>query len=316
MAESTDVSKAGGEATRRGSEAKGSGLCKPKRYDWSEVAHLFENGAVPEELLDITDPVEYNYILVRLKKDFNDKNKSDYIKYMNLQLPYHSRRDELGGVITPDDWSNFVDRLENIIEKVKRRRRRIIRRRKKKGIKKLPRKTLFKPEPKPNVASDPLWREVFIDTSSSDESDAGALSSSEEIARFQEGLRSVGPKTAVQGFQKNAAMLLGVDSKRFLPASQKNAKRNKTMQNAELTSEALSLPPIMRPLLYEDFMEKGRDRSSMKKLRTAEMNLKETAERFPEAKNMLNIKYKDYYHDPFDKEPHKASRMIGTDTST
>jgi len=184
MADSTDVSKAGGEMTRRGSEAIGSGLCNPKKYDWSEVSHLFENGVIPEELLDITDPVEYNYILVRLKKDFNEKNKSEYIKYMNLQLPYHSRRDELGGVITPHDWSNFVDRLENIIEKVKRKRRRIIKRRKKKGIKKMPRKTLFRPVPKPNVASDPLWREVFIDSSSSDESDHGDLSSGEEIERF------------------------------------------------------------------------------------------------------------------------------------
>ena len=62
--------------------------------------HLFEDNVVPEELRNITDPIEYNYIIVRLKKDFNDKNRSEYIKYMNLQLPYHSRRDEVGGVIT------------------------------------------------------------------------------------------------------------------------------------------------------------------------------------------------------------------------
>jgi hypothetical protein len=60
-------------------------------------------------------------------------------------MPYHSRRDEVGGRITKDEWEGFVDRLEGIIEKVKRKRRGIIRRRKKKGIKKLPRKTLFKP---------------------------------------------------------------------------------------------------------------------------------------------------------------------------
>jgi len=83
MADSTDVSKAG-DLTRMDSNIKSSGLCKPQRYDWSEVAHLFENGVVPEELLNIADPIEYNYILVRLKKDFNEKNKSEYIKYMNL----------------------------------------------------------------------------------------------------------------------------------------------------------------------------------------------------------------------------------------
>jgi hypothetical protein len=48
------------------------------------VSHLFEDGVVPDELLNITDPVEYNYILVRLKKDFNEKYKSEYIKYMGL----------------------------------------------------------------------------------------------------------------------------------------------------------------------------------------------------------------------------------------
>jgi hypothetical protein len=48
------------------------------------VAHLFDNNEVPDDLLNITDPIEYNYLLVRLKKDFNDKNKSEYMKYMNL----------------------------------------------------------------------------------------------------------------------------------------------------------------------------------------------------------------------------------------
>jgi hypothetical protein len=45
---------------------------------------LFEDGVIPEELLNVTDPIEYNYIIVRLKKDFNDKNKSEFLKYMNL----------------------------------------------------------------------------------------------------------------------------------------------------------------------------------------------------------------------------------------
>jgi hypothetical protein len=60
---------------------------------------------------------------------------------------------------------------QGIIEKVKRKRRRIIRRRKKKGNKKLPRKTLFKPVPRPNLSNDPLWREVFLDPSSSEDSE-------------------------------------------------------------------------------------------------------------------------------------------------
>lgn len=39
----------------------------------------------------------------------------------------------------------------------------MIKRRKKKGNKKLPRKTLFKPVPRIDLAENPLWREVFLD---------------------------------------------------------------------------------------------------------------------------------------------------------
>lgn len=132
---------------------------------------------------------------MRLKKDFNEKNKSEYIKYMNLQLPYHSRRDEIGGIITNEEWNNFVDRLEGIIEKVKRKRRRIIRRRKKKGIKKLPRKTLFKPIPRPNLSKDPLWKEVFLDPSSNEDSEEdepmSANKKEDDLDIYQLGLKSV-----------------------------------------------------------------------------------------------------------------------------
>ena len=139
---------------------------------------------MPEELAAITDPIEYNYILVRLKRDFNESHKSEYMKYMNLQLPYHSRRDEIGGAITHEEWRNFIDRLEGIIDRVKRRRRRIIKRRKKKGVKKLPRKTLFKPIKRPNMANDPLWCEVFMDQGDGDSSEGeDGESSSYEMLR-------------------------------------------------------------------------------------------------------------------------------------
>ena len=87
-------------------------------YDWSEVAYLFEDNVIPTELLNITDPIEYNYLIVRLKKEFNEKHRSDYLKYMHLDLPYHSRRDEVGGVISSMDWAAFTRRLEGVIEKV------------------------------------------------------------------------------------------------------------------------------------------------------------------------------------------------------
>ena len=136
------------------------------------MAYLFDQGEIPEELAAITDPIEYNYLLVRLRKEFNEKHKSNYLKYMNLQLPYHSRRDEVGGTITEEDWENFVTRLEGLITRVKKKRARIIRRRKKRGKKKFPRKTLFKPEKKINVGKDPLWREIFIDRPNESDSES------------------------------------------------------------------------------------------------------------------------------------------------
>ena len=250
MADSTDVSKAG-DLTRMDSQIKSSGLCKPQRYDWSEVAHLFENGVIPEELLNIADPIEYNYILVRLKKDFNEKNKSEYIKYMNLQLPYHSRRDEVGGTISTEEWNIFVNRLEGIIDRVKKRRRRIIKRRKKKGIKKLPRKTLFKPVQRPNLGNDPLWREVFLDPSSDEdesEDEGGAFGSGKKdddiMDIYQLGLRSVGSQknttNSLNMFQKNAAQMLGLagnqSTRGIATSTHKNKNKNhNTINNMPFT---------------------------------------------------------------------------------
>mmetsp|Transcript_26671 Transcript_26671/g.25695 ORF Transcript_26671/g.25695 Transcript_26671/m.25695 type:complete len:110 (-) Transcript_26671:34-363(-) len=82
----------------------------------------------------------------------------------------------------------------------------------------------------------------------------------------------------------------------------------------DISAEELSLPPIMRPLLYEDFrnqlMQKERNNPQGKQLKNAELNLKETLQRYPETKNMLNMRFKDLYIDPFEKEPHNPSRKI------
>ena len=117
---------------------------------------------MPEELAYITDPIDINYILVRLKRGFNDIHKSDYLKYMTLQLPYHSRRDEIGGAISNEEHRKFIDRLEGIIYRISKRRKRIIRRRKKKSNKKMLRKTLFKPIQRRNMLNNPLWCEVYM----------------------------------------------------------------------------------------------------------------------------------------------------------
>jgi hypothetical protein len=178
-AESTDVSKAGDILKTEKPAAKGQGHAP--MYDWTEVAYLFEDGVIPKELLAITDPIEYNYLIVRLKKDFNEKHRSEYLRYMHLDLPYHSRRDEVGGVISSMDWTAFTRRLEGVIEKIDRKRKRIIARRKKKGKKLMPRKTLFKPKKRENLQKNPLWQEVFINESSEDDDGSASDLEDQEI---------------------------------------------------------------------------------------------------------------------------------------
>ena len=132
-------------------------------------------------------------MIVRLKKEFNEKHRSDYLRYMHLDLPYHSRRDELGGVITDQDWNAFVRRLEGVIDKVKAKRRRIIKRRKKKGKKLMPRATLFKPQKKPKLDKNPLWREVFMQSSSDeDDSDGSDVNDNEVYNMYRDTLLAKG----------------------------------------------------------------------------------------------------------------------------
>ena len=171
--ESTDISKAGDQMSPD-IKLKAKAPSQQPQYDWSEIAYLFDDGAIPSELLGITDPIEYNYLIVRLKKEFNEKHRSDYLRYMHLDLPYHSRRDELGGVISEEDWSNFQRRLEGVIDRIKKHRKKIIRKRKRKGKKLMPRSTLFKPKKKENLEKNPLWQEVFMNDDSDDQSGSGS----------------------------------------------------------------------------------------------------------------------------------------------
>ncbi len=60
-------------------------------------------------------------------------------------------------------------------------------------------------------------------------------------------------------FQKNAAQMIGLAGNRDntrgggTSTNKNNKPKNHTLNNIKLTAEELSLPPIMRPLLYEDF---------------------------------------------------------------
>ena len=203
-AESTDVSKAGDIASPDGKKSRGT-LKQAPTYDWSEVAYLFEDGLIPAELLEITDPIEYNYLIVRLKKEFNEKHRSDYLKYMHLDLPYHSRRDELGGVISDADWLAFTRRLEGVIDKIKAKRKRIIKRRKRKGKKLMPRSTLFKPKKKEDLKKNPLWQEVFMHEDSDDNDGSGSDAEEQEIMNMYRDTLAV--KGIKPGRQPGSAML-------------------------------------------------------------------------------------------------------------
>jgi hypothetical protein len=231
-AESTDVSKAGeGFSPAVGGTKAGAareGLQQSALYDWSEVAYLFEDGTIPQELLAITDPIEYNYLLVRLKKEFNEKHRSDYLRYMHLDLPYHSRRDELGGVISVQDWGAFVRRLNGVIDRVKKKRRRIVRRRKKKGKKLMPRATLFKPPKGEKLDKNPLWKEVFMRESSDEDDYSGSEREDEEVfTMYRDTLLTKGIKT-----QSKTAHQLA-----------KN-QANRTSENFTAANHDLTLPPI------------------------------------------------------------------------
>jgi len=120
-------------------------------------------------------------LIVRLKKEFNEKHRSDYLRYMHLDLPYHSRRDELGGVISDQDWNNFVRRLEDVIDRIKKKRKKMIRRRKKRGKKLMPRATLFKPPKRDNLDRNPLWKEVFMKEDSDDDEFSGSDAGDDEV---------------------------------------------------------------------------------------------------------------------------------------
>ena len=78
---------------------------RAEAYDIEEYEHLFPHGHIPESLKGIVDPLEVNYLLVKLKKDFNEANRSKFLTYMQLNFPeYVSRRDELGGIISESDY--------------------------------------------------------------------------------------------------------------------------------------------------------------------------------------------------------------------
>lgn len=127
---------------------------------------------------------------------------------MHLDLPYHSRRDELGGVIDDNEWNAFTKRLEDVIDKIKRKRKRIIKRRKKRGKKLMPRATLFKPKKRENLDKNPLWKEVFMHQDSDDDGSSDSGAEEEMLNMYQDTLAKRGIKTAGPKKEKNIDLIL------------------------------------------------------------------------------------------------------------
>lgn len=88
--------------------------------------------------------------------------------------------------------------------------------------------------------------------------------------------------------------------------------KHQTSQDSNFT-----LPPILKPLLNDKPKKKkakGQGKGTQSQLKNAETNFRETLERFPEARPMMNMKLKDAYKDPHDQlDPHKPSRLVGAD---
>jgi hypothetical protein len=207
---------------------------------------------------------------VRLKKEFNEKHRSDYLRYMHLDLPYHSRRDELGGVISEQDWTAFVRRLEGVIDKVKAKRRKIIKRRKKKGKKLMPRATLFKPPKRAKLDKNPLWREVFMHSSSDEDDSEGDDANDGQIYKmYRDTLLAKGIEMDPKGENKKRHLLSSAQSQ---PNTAKKKDLtlppidgHRTAKKAPATSKKPRAPSVVKP----NTMPHTRGESRSKKLRTA-----------------------------------------------
>jgi len=122
---------------------------KLKNYE-----HLFTKEdlkKLAELEVDLESPLDFGLFLADLKNKFNEKYKSQYLNSIGVNLPYKSRRHEMGGAIENDAWPAFFGKLEKIADRVKRKRKRIIANRKKRGKTVMPRKYIYRPSRRPDV---------------------------------------------------------------------------------------------------------------------------------------------------------------------
>ena len=126
---------------------------------------------------------------MKYKKDFNDRTHSEFIQYMNLQLPYISKRDEVGGVISNSEWNDFMLRLAKVKDRVRKKRKRIMRRRKKAGRKVMPKKYIFRSINKTKVKG---WKASLKMLMSHDDEDTTTVESNMGRDRTNADLNFIG----------------------------------------------------------------------------------------------------------------------------
>jgi len=169
---------------------------------------------------------------------------------------------------------------------------------------------LFKPVKNINVGKDPLWREIFIDKQSEDDSD-----SDDGDGDMIELYKQVCKKRGIP-FSKEKVM---GPTRELKSAKVELANREK--------EDNIHFPPIKNPSMHPlerpkgnhleqiefDRLMKKRAKADEKHLgKTAQGNWEEINSDYPEAKDLVNIEFKKpYLPDPFEKEMGQAARTVG-----
>ena len=92
------------------------------QYTFEDFSHLIKPKS--DQKLVFNNGLEFLYALNKAKHEFNLNHQSEFLNhYYKRHNEYRSRRDELGGYISPNDWKAFIDRLEQIIKITARRKK-------------------------------------------------------------------------------------------------------------------------------------------------------------------------------------------------
>ena len=123
-------------------------------YTFEEFSHLIKYNN--SQKLAFEDNLEYLCALNQAKHEFNTNYQSNFLTtYNKRKNEYRSRRDELKGHISTENWKKFIQNLEEIIKITNKKKRNKRLRRKKQGKSNNIYKGL-------NVGTSRLWKSIFI----------------------------------------------------------------------------------------------------------------------------------------------------------